>query len=80
MTPTSLVLLTGAVLKRTTPFADYHIELCGAASPLHEANHLLLVDQWHERTLGDGPSRIHHAYHAVLHQPVGSADSAPTLA
>ena len=48
--------------------------------PLHEANHLLPVDQWHEKTLGDGPSKIHHAYHVVLHQPIGSADSAPTLA
>ena len=75
-----LECLPQVVLTCTTPSAGHHTALCWVAFPLHEANHLLLVDQCHERTPGDAPSRIHHAYRAVLHQPVGSADSAPTLA
>ena len=80
MTPTSLELLPRAILKRTTPFAEHHTALCWVAFSLHEANHLLSVDQWHEKTPGDGPSRIYRACHAMLHQLDGSADSTPTLA
>jgi len=65
---------------RTTPSADRRTTLCLVAFPLHEANHLLLVDQWHVKIPGGILLRIHHACHVVLHQLDDFADSAPELA